>query len=106
MEKFDPAAQLSSYRQTIDNIDAALVHMLAERFRCTDEVGLLKAEQSLPPVDEGREKRQYARLRKLAQEAELDEHFFEKLMKFIINEVIQRHNHIAAEHRARRVIVS
>ena len=26
--------ELASYRQSIDNIDAALVHMLAERFRC------------------------------------------------------------------------
>ena len=44
-------AQLASYRQSIDNIDAALVHMLAERFRCTKEVGVLKAKYKLPPPE-------------------------------------------------------
>ena len=28
-------AVLASYRKSIDNIDAALIHMLAERFRIT-----------------------------------------------------------------------
>ena len=32
--------QLSQFRQSIDNIDAALIHMLAERFRITQAVGL------------------------------------------------------------------
>ena len=30
---------LASYRKSIDNIDAALIHMLAERFRITQAVG-------------------------------------------------------------------
>lgn len=106
MEKFVIAAQLSSYRQTIDNMDAALVHILAERFRCTNEIGMLKAEHDLPPVDKGRENLQYARLRNLAQDAKLDQNFVENLMKFIIKEVILRHNQIAAEHQARRAIAS
>jgi len=32
-------AELERLRASIDNIDAALVHMLAERFKCTREVG-------------------------------------------------------------------
>ena len=32
-------AELAEARATIDNIDAALVHILAERFRCTQRVG-------------------------------------------------------------------
>ena len=44
-------AVLSAYRKSIDNIDAALIHMLAERFRCTQAVGKLKAEHGLPPAD-------------------------------------------------------
>ena len=47
--------ELASYRQSIDNIDAALVHMLAERFRCTKAVGVLKAKHQLPPADPARE---------------------------------------------------
>ena len=64
----DPAVkqELSSYRQSIDNIDAALVHMLAERFRCTKAVGVLKAKYNLPPADPAREEYQIARLRQLA----------------------------------------
>ena len=44
-------AQLADYRRTIDNIDAALVHVLAERFRCTQKVGVLKAELGLPKTN-------------------------------------------------------
>ena len=61
--------QLSGYRQSIDNIDAALVHLLAERFKATQRVGELKAELGLPPADPGREERQITRLRALADEA-------------------------------------
>ena len=31
----DAHEALKGYRASIDNIDAALIHMLAERFRCT-----------------------------------------------------------------------
>ena len=35
--------ELARLRASIDNLDAALVHLLAERFRCTQQVGVLKA---------------------------------------------------------------
>jgi chorismate mutase len=35
--------ELISLRMSIDNIDAALVYLLAERFKCTRMVGKLKA---------------------------------------------------------------
>lgn len=96
MDTPDVGTQLSTFRQTIDNIDAALIHMLAERFRCTDQVGVLKAKHQLPAVDKGRERRQYERLTRLAEEANLDPGFVEKLMQFVISEVVQRHRQIAA----------
>jgi chorismate mutase len=96
----DIGTQLSTFRQTIDNIDAALIHMLAERFRCTDQVGLLKAKYQLPAVDKEREQRQYERLTRLAEEANLDPGFVEKLMEFVISEVVQRHRQIAAVEEA------
>jgi len=82
---------LKRYRQSIDNIDAALVHMLAERFKVTQAVGAYKAENGLPPADPGREEAQIARLRGLAKDADLDPEFSEKFLRFIIEEVIRHH---------------
>ena len=93
-------AQLAVYRATIDNLDAALVHLLAERFRCTQQVGLLKARLDLPPADPGRERQQVARLRALAEESGLDPIFAEKFFAFIVAEVIQHHEEIRDGHEA------
>ncbi|GHD45064.1 chorismate mutase [Mycetocola manganoxydans] len=92
-------AQLTSLRRSIDNIDAALIHMLAERFKATQQVGTLKAEHGLPPADPEREKRQIARLRGLAEEAHLDPAFAEKWFNFVVAEVIHHHEQIASGHR-------
>lgn len=83
--------ELRALRASIDNIDAALVHMLAERFKCTQKVGRLKAEHNLPPADPAREAAQIERLRTLALEAHLDPDFAEKFLTFIITEVIRNH---------------
>ncbi|MFF0064851.1 chorismate mutase [Streptomyces sp. NPDC005279] len=88
-------AELNSLRESIDNIDAAVVHMLAERFKCTQQVGHLKARHNLPPADPAREARQIERLRQLAESAKLDPAFAEKLLNFIIAEVIRHHERIA-----------
>lgn len=87
-------AELDDIRASIDNIDAALVHLLAERFKCTKRVGRLKAEHDLPPADPDREARQIERLRSKALEADLDPAFAEKFLNFIISEVIRHHEAI------------
>lgn len=86
-----PDPILASFRKSIDNIDAALIHILAERFRITQAVGEYKARVTLPPADPDREARQIARLRKLSEEADLDPEFSEKFLRFIIEEVIRHH---------------
>lgn len=85
---------LQRYRESIDNIDAALVFMLAERFKVTQAVGQYKAQNKLPPADPGREDRQIARLRQLALDANLDPDFTEKFLRFIIDEVIRHHERL------------
>lgn len=87
--------QLHSIRESIDNIDAALIHLLAERFKFTQQVGRLKAAHGLPAADPARELMQIDRLRGLAGEAHLDPAFAEKFLNFIIAEVIHHHVKLA-----------
>lgn len=87
--------QLRYLRGSIDNLDAALVHLLAERFKCTQQVGELKARHHLPPADPAREAAQIERLRRLAEDARLDPAFAEKFLNFIIGEVVRHHRAIA-----------
>ncbi|WP_299536264.1 chorismate mutase [uncultured Streptomyces sp.] len=91
--------ELDRLRASIDNIDAAVVHMLAERFKATQQVGHLKAAHHLPPADPAREARQITRLRELATSARLDPAFAEKLLNFIVAEVIRHHERIAEDTR-------
>ena len=92
MSRDETATQmLQGFRRSIDNIDAALVHILAERFKVTQRVGAFKAENGLPPADPRREEEQIARLRHLAVEADLDPEFTEKFLRFISDAVIRHH---------------
>ncbi len=95
-------AELQRLRGSIDNMDAALVHLLAERFKITQQVGKLKAEYGLPPADHVREAEQIARLRALAVEAKLDPEFAEKFVTFVVAEVVRHHESLArtAHHDA------
>ena len=92
-QRQDPV--LATYRKSIDNIDAALIHMLAERLRITQAVGEYKAQAGLAASDPGREARQIERLRALAIDAELDPEFSEKFIRFVIDEVIRHHQQAA-----------
>ncbi|WP_455480201.1 chorismate mutase [Bartonella sp. B23] len=96
--------ELARLRTSIDNFDAILIHVLAERFRCTNAVGRLKARYDLPTVDPVREKHQVARLRQLAIESYLDPDFAERFLKFIIKEVVHNHEVIAEEQKTKQVI--
>ena len=87
----DTQKQLKEYRDSIDNIDAAMIFLLSERFKITHKVGVLKAENTLLPADKSREAQHVSRLRKLSKEADLDPEFTEKMLNFIIAEVISNH---------------
>ena len=91
----DVMGELTAIRFSIDNIDAAIVHMLAERFKFTQQVGRIKATGGLPASDPERERVQIARLRVLAEESQLDPAFAEKFLNFLVAEVIHHHEQIA-----------
>jgi chorismate mutase len=93
----DLPEDLVSLRASIDNIDAALIYLLAERFKCTQKVGQLKAQRGMPPADPAREAQQITRLRALAEGAHLDPEFAEKFLAFVVKEVIRHHQAIAGK---------
>jgi chorismate mutase len=93
-QESEVGAELQRLRDSIDNLDAVLVHTLAERFKCTQRVGEYKAKYSLPPADPIREATQIKRLRSLAETAKLDPDFAETFLTFIVKEVIRHHEAI------------
>lgn len=86
---------LDQLRGSIDNIDAALICLLAERFKATHAVGELKAQHHLPASDPEREAQQITRLRSLATQADLNPDFAERFFSFVVSEVITHHKNIA-----------
>ena len=99
MDRKEALKALAEMRGSIDNMDSALVHLLAERFKVTQRVGRLKAAAGLPPADPEREAAQIRRLRALAVDAELDPELAEKFQNFIVAEVVRHHEQIAQEQR-------
>jgi chorismate mutase len=93
--------KLLEFRASIDNLDAAIILMLAERFRCTRAIGILKAEHELPPSDPNREAQQVARLRALAADAGLAPDFAEGFHQFVVREVVRHHEQARRDRAAR-----
>ena len=97
MTNDEARAELRRLRDSIDNLDSMLVHLLAERFKVTQRVGELKAAHDMPPADPAREAQQIERLRALAKESQLDPEFAEKFLQFIVREVVRHHEQIRDE---------
>ncbi|WJH37894.1 chorismate mutase (plasmid) [Aliirhizobium terrae] len=91
----DVKTLVSHYRQSIDNIDAALINILAERFRCTERVGHLKAQYGLPARDEAREHAQLERVRGIAAGAQLSPDLAQEFLGFLLREMVKNHTAIA-----------
>jgi len=94
-------AKLLELRESIDNLDAAIILMLAERFRCTRVIGSLKAEHDLPPSDPDREVQQVVRLRALAANAGLAPDFAEGFHQYVVREVVRHHEQTRRDRAAR-----
>lgn len=88
-------ARITELRETIDNIDGAVIHLLAERFKATSRVGVCKAQAGFAPADYAREEYQIQRLQRIAQDAGLDPHIAEMYREFVVTEAKKRHKRIA-----------
>ncbi|MCI1868923.1 chorismate mutase [Bifidobacterium crudilactis] len=88
-------AGIEALRQSIDNVDTAIVSLLAERFKYTSRVGVLKARAGFEPADYHREHMQIERLHRIAQDAGLDTDIAEMYREFVVTEAKKRHRRIA-----------
>lgn len=94
-ETAQAVARIKALRQTIDNIDSAVIALLAERFKATSQVGVLKANAGFAPEDTKREDYQIERLHRIAIDAGLDPEIAEMYREFVVTEVKKRHQRIA-----------
>jgi chorismate mutase len=83
--------ELQALRNEIDDIDADVVKLLATRFRITSEVGRIKAQASMEPVDSIREAAQIAKYRELALENNINPEVVVDIFRIIIDEVVRNH---------------
>ncbi|MEE8603443.1 chorismate mutase [Euzebya tangerina] len=88
-DRSQPDPILAELRARIDVLDETLIQLMADRFEVTRRVGAHKREVGLPKADPARERVQIAKLRRMAEEADLDPGFSEKLLRLIIDEVIR-----------------
>lgn len=88
---------LEALRKSIDNVDEALLCMLAERFRLTEAVGVLKKEYTLPAEDSGREEQQKERYRQIAEKSGLDPDFALAFHRLLVESSKKRHRRISGE---------
>lgn len=91
----ETVAKIKSLRQSIDNVDTAIVSLLAERFKYTSQVGVLKARAGFAPADYKREDYQIERLHRIAVDAGLDPDIAEMYREFVVIEAKRRHKRIA-----------
>lgn len=87
--------KITVLRQSIDNVDMAIIALLAERFKYTSSVGVLKAQAGFAPADYQRENQQMKRLQRIAKEAGLDPQIAEEYREFVVTEAKKRHKRIA-----------
>lgn len=88
--------ELQDIRKSIDNLDNALVAILAERFRLTERVGFIKRSHDMPAEDLERERMQELNYSELASSYGLDRASLIEIMRTIISQVKKRHLEIRA----------
>ncbi|HKK48549.1 MAG TPA: chorismate mutase [Alkalispirochaeta sp.] len=93
-DQTDAPQELTTYRETLDRLDASLIYLLAERFSVTEAIGHLKAERDLPALDAQREDQQLSRLQEIAESAGLPSEYAQGVFRTITTMVRERHEEI------------
>ncbi|MBI0145852.1 MULTISPECIES: chorismate mutase [Bifidobacterium] len=93
----EAARQVEELRADVDTIDAAIVGMLAERFRVTHRIGLLKAQAGFASADLRREASQIAALRDKAEDYGLDPNLAEAYLHLVADAAKQGHEQLASQ---------
>lgn len=91
MTTVEAQSELVSLRARLDEIDAAIVDLLGERFDVTRRVGEVKRDGQLNPVDPERERIMMNTLRKRAETKNVNPDLVETLYRAIINNVVDAH---------------
>ena len=89
--------ELIEARQKLDVIDEGLVEMLEARFQLTHQVGVLKADQKMPPLDSDREAQKIAQLRSLCEGKNLNPDFIAEVFRLVMKEVVKNHEKLRSQ---------
>ncbi len=89
--------QLLVLRDRIDEIDAQLLDLVAERFKVTYEIGVIKKNQRLDPVDPAREQAKLDQIRRLAGERDVDPALACDILRLLMNAAAVNHRRLNDE---------
>lgn len=85
-------AQLHTLRNSIDDIDAQIISLLAQRFDYTHQIGLYKKQHHIDPHDPIREHNKLTDLHTMAMEYHLDPDLINDIFVRIMQEAVCNHH--------------
>ncbi|MDN5248544.1 chorismate mutase [Bartonella sp. TP] len=85
----DKNNKLLDLRESINDLDAALIHILAQRFRIIRDIAILKRQEGRPVLDEARQKTHIASLQQTGADRKLDKDFINELFSLIMKRSVK-----------------
>lgn len=84
--------ELDNFRKKINKIDLELFELIKKRMEVSKKIGNFKKQNNLPILDVKREKKIFEKLKKLAEEKNLDKAFIKELFELIIKKSKEEQN--------------
>lgn len=85
-------SQLFDLRKSIDLIDVAIIHLLAERMRIVVKVGQYKKQQNIPALDQARWKEVLSSKMATANKLGLDQNLVQDIYNIIHEHALKTEN--------------